>query len=140
MCVKISHVTILNFYSIALFQSSLGSSVVGERQRKKKSADEYNKLLWARPARDICHFHPNPMARTETCGLTFLKEGWDMKVSVPAQETLLLKRNRKWIFFFFLLGSYFPVQDRTWATAVTALSPNHWTTREIPRKCILTIT
>ena len=35
-----------------------------------------------------------------TCGLTLVKEGWDMKVSVPAQETLLLKRNRKWIFFF----------------------------------------
>ena len=44
-------------------------------------------------------------------------------------------------FFFFdratlLAESSFPNQDRTWALAVKALSPNHWTAREFPRICI----
>ena len=43
-----------------------------------------------------------------------------------------------YIFFFFLVVPHglwdlsSPARDWTWATAVKALSPNHWTTREFP--------
>ena len=60
-------------------------------------------------------------------------------VSKWAQYVMLDLYLNKAVFFFFycttqLVGSSSQTRDQTWALAVKVQNPNHWTTREFPKR------